>query len=1015
MVDLGMKMWHVSLFGGLTVVRQGDREMRVRSKKAGGVLGYLAYFRGQAFSREALADIYWPECDPDTARQNLRAALSILRRQLEPTGFEGTMLIADREAVWINADSVSTDVSVFFELLSEATSAPLDKRVGLLTEAVALVKGPLLPGHEGLWILPQQLHLDEEAGQAAVKGVEALCQLGDWDAAVLSGKSALAKWPLREDVHLAVMRSQALAGRPAEAIKQFEELERLLDEHWGEVPSLEASNLLDNLPDPSQTVRQPLAGAGVVSIPSAATQPTTRKSSMIPARINSFVNRTAELEALRTALEPGTKGSRRLVTITGPGGCGKTRLGLEAATNCAESRTVRIWYVPLADIEDASLVAVEIRKALGLDASPRSDALSQVTGFLGDEAAILVLDNFEQIVDHGAMMVAKLLESCPNLTCLVTSRRALQIEGEQLLLIKPFPIPKSQSSPAELELCESVHLFIDRARSARQDFRLGRNNAEAVTEICRRLDGLPLALELAASRISTCTPAQILGRLGEASEFLTSRMRNTPDRHRSLRAAVEWSVRLLSDEAKSVFRRVSVFRGGWTDEAAAFVCDIQNTEEQLQSLTECSLIQAEPTEVGTRFSMLEAVREQALSLLSDSGELEQVRERHLACFSGLVESLAPGLQGPEQGLVADQLEEEMDNLREAVAWGLAQQSCPESALRLVGGLRSFFGFRGNAELWHRHAKSLLEAPYSDDPAPKVAAYLCAGGLGFYRSEFEEANLAYQLAYDLATPLGLDALRAEALSGLGVACRARGDFDGATVQYLHGLELCDTPETLSVEYRIHYNLGLMREFQRRFGEAKSHYEKSMRLAESAKDKRVIARNLDALGRCALQANDPEEAIRRHQEARKLLSEVRDRVGEIEVLGNLALMELTLGRFASALEMFKETLVPLWEVQNFWELRSNTTYLATCLLDQNRVKDAAIALALTNMIDQKLTVSMGQGDTVAYEKAMATVETTLDRRSYEAIKERVRTTPLGAVISELSVPITAQASALLPTPP
>lgn len=1011
MVAPNLKMWHVSLFGGLNVLRQGSSDMRVRSKKAGGILGYLSYFKGQAFSREVLADQYWPDCDPDTARQNLRAALAILRRQLEPPGFDGTMLMADREAVWINADAVSTDVSLFFELIEEADGAHTERRVELLSEAVALVKGPLLPGHEGVWILPQQLHLDEEAAQASVKAVAALSELDDWDGAIRTGKLALTKWPLREDIHMAVMRAQALAGRPTEAIKQFEELEKLLDENWGEAPSKEAENLLNNLPTASTTAPRSTPTPERVSVDRAVVQPPTRSVQTIPARITSFVNRVNELESLGNALTPGSDDYRRLVTIIGPGGCGKTRLALEVASR-QTTKPGRVWYVPLADTEDASLVAAEVRKALGLDATPRADALSQVTGFLGDESAILVLDNFEQVAADGALAVAHMLELCPNLACLVTSRRALNIEGEQLLQIKPLPVPEPSASPAALEECESVRLFVDRARSARQDFRLSRTNSEAVAELCRRLDGLPLALELAASRISTCTPAQILGRIGEATEFLTSRMRNTTDRHRSLRATVEWSVRLLSEEAKTVFRRVSVFRGGWSHEAAAYVCESKNTDEQLQSLTDCSLIQAEPTEDGMRFSMLEAVRQQALSLLSEAEEEVATRDRHLSYFSHLVEGLAPNLMGATQGEVADHIEQEMDNLREAASWASTKPVCPEDALRLVGGIRYFFGFRGHAELWHTTAKALLEGPYKGQPAPKIEAYLCAGGLGFYRSEFEDAYKAYEQAAVLAEKAKLDALHAEAVCGLGVGRRAMGDFPGAAERYGQGLEICKRTDAKSVEYRIHYNLGLMHEFQEQFEEAKEHYQLSVRLCEQAQDKRLLARNQDALGRCALHDKDPQGAIRFHREARRLFSEVGDRIGEIEVLGNLALMELTLGRYSTALDMFRDTLMPLWEVQNFWELRSNIVLIATCLLDQGEHEKSVRALATTELIDKKLTVEMSRGDREAYDQATKAVSQQLSTDAIEQIKDEVWSTSLGTVIRELAEPSRQQARSSSP---
>lgn len=936
--------WHISLFGGLMVTRQGSGESRVRSKKAGGVLGYLAYFRGQAFSREALADQYWPECDPETARQNLRAALAILRRQLEGKGEEGALLCADREGVWLNSDAVSTDVGCFFELIEAAKSTSGPERLALFNEAIALVRGPLLPGHEGLWILPQQFHLDEEVAQAAVRAVETACELGDYDHAVRIGKSALAKWPLREDVHIAVIKAHALAGRNAEAVQQYEELERLLDEHWGEAPSAQASQVLDNLPTPG-AVHQPVATVHV------------------PARFSSFIGRTEELAELQTAVT-----QHRLVTVLGPGGCGKTRLGIEAARAMGAAFGGRVWYVPLADIEDGTLVPLEVRRALGLEASPRSDAFAQVSGFVGQTRAVLVLDNFEQLVDGGASVVSRLLEECPQLVCVVTSRRALSVEGEQLLPIRPLPIPPRGASVSELEACGSVQLFVDRAQAARPDFRLSGTTAEVVAELCRRLDGLPLAIELAASRVSTMSPAQILGKIGQTAAFLTSRLQTTPERHRSLRATVEWSVRLLPDATKRVFRRASVLRGAWTAETIGALCPDQAVEEDLQTLIDSSLIQSELRSDEVVFTMLEAVREQALGLLAESGEEQETRKLHAEAFANLVAELAIGLHGMEQGRVADRIELELDNLREATAWARSQSECAESALSLAGSIRSFFGFRGHFEGWFEAVQALLALPYCGPPEARITACLCCGGLGFYHADFSASKAAYEEARELAMAHGLHGLLTEAVFGVGVAHRALGDFDGAFARYEEALELGKTTSVPHVTCKIHYNIGLLAEFLDRFAEAKSHYEASLKIAETVLDKRVMARDRDGLGRCALHEGSPEAAVLHHEAARRLMAEVGDRNGENEVIGNIALMELTLGHHEKALSLFAETLVLLWQMQNVWELRSNVAYLAASAAELGRLDLVPDAVAIVRCLDDALGIEMRQADRDALDRAI-----------------------------------------------
>lgn len=981
------RLWHVCLFGGLTVTRDQGEETRIRSKKAGGVLGYLAYFKGQAFSRETLADMYWPECDPETARQNLRAALAILRRQLEPDGMEGTFLQADREGVWLNADVVSTDVSLFFDLAEKGATAPAADKLRYLTEAISLVRGPLLPGHEGLWILPQQFHIDEEVAQMVVKAVGAACEQGDYDQAVRLGKQALAKWPLREDIHLSVIRANAQAGRSGEALQQYEELERLLDDHWGESPSAEAQALLSNLPTAPDRPVAPVAKTPVPTV-------------HIPARLTSFVGRSEELREVQEALA-----GHRLVTILGPGGCGKTRLAIEAGQAIGPDFSGQVWYVPLADVEDGTLVPLEIRRALEVEPSPRSDALAQVSGYLGQSRSVLILDNFEQLVETGAMVVAHLLEQCPNLVCLVTSRRALTIEGETQFFIRPLSLPKRGSSVSEIEECGSVRLFIDRAQAARPDFRLAGNNAEVVGELCRRLDGLPLAIELAASRVSTMSPAQILGKLGQTDAFLTSRLQTTPERHKSLRATVEWSVRLLPESATCLFRRMSVFRGAWTLEAAASICPDQDAEEDTQTLIDSSLVQGEMRNDEMMFSMLEAVREQALAMLVESGEEEDVRQLHLDHFAERIAKLAPGLHRLEQGLVADQIEAEMDNLREAAAWSRSRETCPEGALAMVGSIRSFFGFRGHFEGWNEAVNSLLRMPYSGGAAARASACLCAGGLGFYDADFAASKRAYEEARALAEASGLTGLLTEAVFGVGVACRALGDFDSAFTHYQHALELGRESKVPQVLCKIHYNMGLLAEFLDRFDEAKHHYELSRDIAELAFDKRVLARDRDALGRCALHEGNPRAAIAHHEAARKLMAEVGDRNGENEVVGNIALLELTLGHYEEALRLFAETLLLSWQMQNVWEIRSNVAYLAVCLVKVGRTDIVPLALAIVRCLDEDLGIAMRAADKEALEGALAELGDSLNddevRECYAVSRAR-----LGPAIAELSARVNSR---------
>jgi predicted ATPase len=348
-------------------------------------------------------------------------------------------------------------------------------------------------------------------------------------------------------------------------------------------------------------------------------------TSNLPLQFTRFFGRREEIERLTKMLSSG-EGQRvgdersrpdaslnlhpsRLVTLTGPGGSGKTRLALEVAERCVAARRGAVWFVPLADLSDPRLIIDAIRDALHLTPSPEAAPLEQVVAALSHQPTLLVLDNFEHLVAAGAPLIRTLRERVPTLQCLVTSRQRLEVEGEREFPVLPLPTPEEWNNPEQLSLYESVQLFVDRAQAVQPDFQVTNANAAAVAELCHRLEGIPLALELAAARIRLLTPAQMLAHLEHRLDFQTSSRRDATARHRTLRAAVDWSYELLSSELQQFFAWLSVFRGGWTLQAAAAVCEESAALDYLSQLQACSLIVAEEISGESRFRMLETLRE----------------------------------------------------------------------------------------------------------------------------------------------------------------------------------------------------------------------------------------------------------------------------------------------------------------------------------------------------------------------------------------------------------------------
>lgn len=404
---------------------------------------------------------------------------------------------------------------------------------------------------------------------------------------------------------------------------------------------------------------------------------------------------------------PNRQPSTRLVTLTGPGGTGKTRLALETARRLAEHYSGAVWFVPLGDTEGTERLLDAALAALRLPRAAQLEPLDQLVEALGQQPSLLVLDNFEQLVAGGAILVHELLVRMPSLQCLVTSRQRLDLAGEREFPVQPLPRPGGAGgwAPEQLLAFESVQLFVDRAQAVKPDFQVTAANAAALAELCDRLEGIPLAVELAAARAQLLTPAQMRAQLSRRFDFLVSRRRDVPERHRTLRGALDWSYQLLSPELQRIFAHLSVFRGGWSLEAAEAVCLSDDPDrasssaidplDLLAELRDGSLVLVDEAQEGFRFRMLETLREYAAEKMAPE-ESQAVRRRHVAYYMTLAEAGNEALRGPQQAAWLERLDLELPNLRAALTATVEPGAGPdpESALRLAGALWRFWSTRG---------------------------------------------------------------------------------------------------------------------------------------------------------------------------------------------------------------------------------------------------------------------------------------------------------------------------------
>ncbi len=943
--------WRIELFGGLRVL-QGERVMtHFRTQKTAGLLAYLAFYHERNHSREALSELFWSESRYAAARNSVSKAISSLRNQLEPPGVpHGAVIIADRHSVQLNPAVVTTDVAEFEDAIRRSNdfSRYNDvERVQFLITAADLHHGELLPNFFDEWIETERRRLVNAYLRALRHLIKYLGQSRELERALDYALRAVSADPLDERSHRTVMRLLVALGRPAAAVQQFEDLERLLREQLDAAPSAATLNLVREIAGGGMRQRRETAGNGrkrqgmagnapkrglgrkqqgtagrsgaaSPSLPDVSRRspslPDVSSSSLpagsLPFQFTCFFGREEEIAKLLKMLRaPKT----RLVTLTGLGGCGKTRLAVEVGERVRDEFRGGVWFVPLASLVLPRLIMGTIGDVLRLPRLPGVEPLEQVVEALLEQErhgvrSLLILDNFEHLVAEGAPVLVTLLKRVPSLKCLVTSRRRLELSGEREFPLSSLPIPKGAAAPEQLLTYPSVQLFVDRAQSVRPDFQVTPGNAAAVAEMCQRLEGIPLALELAAARARALTPGQMLARFSQRFALLTKRRDDVADRHRSLWAAMAWSYDLLPPELQRFWQRLSVFRGGWSLEAAEAVCCTEDarmqgykdaeaqghkekqSEPSAASLHPCilasphpasriidylaqlrshSLVTVEEGAPEIRYGLLETVREFAAEQLSPE-EREALSQKHAHYFLSLAEQADAALTGAPQTEWLNRLEMEHNNLRAALQWSLAwspqlveegwqRRAAPtdlspsEIALRLAGALYRFWGLHGHL----------------------------SEGREWLRQALEKSSQVHEFTQfmDSMNPLNqrLGIARAKALLAAGVLAWAQSDFGVACPLFEESLSVSRAlGDKRSMAWSLHY-LGRVAWYQGDYAAARSLVEESLSISREFGDKTIIAWSLFFLGSICWLSGDHLAARARLEESLTAFQELGDTVG------------------------------------------------------------------------------------------------------------------------------------------
>jgi predicted ATPase/DNA-binding SARP family transcriptional activator len=932
--------------GHFRVTRDDKDVIGFESDKMRALLAYLVIEADRPHRREELAALLWPDQLEAAARQSLRQALYVLRQALSHDAARGDSsqahtlsqsqgdavkssgaiengpLLVTRQTVHLNpASDSSCDVRKFDELLAacKAHKHPQSEYpdpdrcvqcIERLLKATELYGGDFLQGFavndsrefEEWMLLEREAH-HRQMMQSLERLADYYEGIGEHDRALHFTMWQLRLESWREEAHRQAMRLLSRTGQRSAALAQYEACRRALAEELSIEPARETTALYERIRD-SETehhVEQPLMG-----------------NMLLPAASTPLIGREAEVTAV---VEQLLREDVRVLTVTGPGGVGKTRVALQAAEDLQGNFPDGVYFVNLAPLTDPSLVAEEIARSLGVKETPGKTAMECLVAQLHGKRLLLLLDNFEQIAE-AAPSVAQLVRSTSGVKALVTSRTALGLRGAREFPVPPMSLPDRKQLPAldRLTGYEAIRLFLERATDRKPGFEITKDNAPAIVEICHRLDGLPLAIELAAARIKVLSPQAMLDRLQSRLLLVASKDRDVPTRQQTLRNTIDWSYNLLDDVERILFQRMATFQGGRTLRAIQSVCSgvvvgrsgggasasissssFSSVEEldlldSVESLISKSLLQQmEGHDEEPRFWMLETIHEYAREKLWESGEEDELRRRHARYFLELVEQAAPHLKQENQARWLDQLEDEHDNIRAAFRWArergeAGDVEAAEIGLRLAIGLERFWQVRVHLREGLEQTTGVL-AIGRPGGATRASALTVAGTLADICGDHDIARSMHEESIAIWRELGDKRSLIGALSALGQDYFSEGDFEKARSYFEEALHI---EEDMGVTTDALHNLGIVFYELGDYASAASFLERDLAIQRKIGDTRRAALALANLGLVAFEQGDYALALSRHRESLVIRQTLGAKRGFVYSLEGLAMVYRGLGR-------------------------------------------------------------------------------------------------------------------------
>jgi predicted ATPase/DNA-binding SARP family transcriptional activator len=892
-VDDGLE---VRVFGAVELWRDGDRRP-IGGPKPRLLLALLLAHRGQVLSSDRLCEELWGDEQPATPRAVLQSHVSRLRRLLEPDA----RIVARPPGYSLEIPAELVDAGRFERLIGATSDvgATGEAAVAPLAAALELYRGPAFAEFaEDDWARGESVRLEELRLRTEEQLVDGLLASGDTAAAVARAEALVVAHPLRERFWLQLMLGLYRSGRPADALRRADALRAHLRDEAGLEPTAALRDLERRILDEDPTLNR-----DVVAVPVER-----RVARAAPSETTRLVGREEDLDLI-----VGLVRRERLVTLTGPGGVGKTRLALRVARELWQDLPDGVFVVELAPVQDPGAAPAAIAAVLDVHPRQHLSLEESLVEYLRDRHTLLVLDNCEHVVGVVAPTVERLLSWCPDLRVLATSRAPLGPGGEHVWPVQPLAVAPEGADLAAAADAAAVQLFVERAGAARPGFTLDAGNVDAVGEIVRRLDGIPLAIELAAARLRAMSAGALAQRLDQRFQLLTAPNPSAQPHHRALRDLVSWSHELLTEDERTLFRRLSVFAGGFDLDAAEQVCALDDLATAsvpalLADLVDKSMVQLVDADVP-RYRLLETLREYALEQ-SSTEERELLRTRHHDWYLGLAERSAVGLTGPEEAAVVESLSRDFDNLR-AVHFATQDRDDTDAALRLVTALREF-GFRNlrsEVNAWAEEAIEMRGA--SRHPLGPLACAVAAYGR-FVRGDMELAVELGERALALAEELGVDT------SGLAERALANTWFyRGDPVVAVEWTDRMLASAREGTPARLAHALYMLSVANTSIGDSvrgASYAGEARAAAEASGSPTARAQVAYAFG-LALESTDPVEAARHLEQAVDLAAGAGNRWVEAFALTEVLWLQARQGDPAGALARYADVL-DLWYRGGDW---------------------------------------------------------------------------------------------------